>query len=394
MSEGRSNLPGIPGSDQESLAGIPGADEQPLSGIPGAEEFRKSRGEPAGTLTATTTSVSDAAPPATAQPSGTVGLEQEPPDAKTRRRLRIELIIAIGLAVFFAFFLLGAVLDAVTPPDHRNSRATYIVLALIFVGLLVLSYEWAHRIEHRLRKHNGHPLAAAFELGSPAPLAQVAAGARGSAPPAAPASRAPANVAGDGPVLTPRDAAGIGPPPPSFTRRARLRRTRRYSPATWKVSIVMWSLLAVGFAIGSLFVRADAARSEYTQQHGILANAIVTNVDNTETCGKSSCTWSALIRVDLRPPVDGATTSVVHYPAYSDESDGDMIQVLVDPKELSYSELPGHPNTVKAAWIALASMAGLFALIAAWSVWRLVRLQRKRRELLAQAPTLSPAPAA
>ena len=45
---------------------------------------------------------------------------------------------------------------------------------------------------------------------------------------------------------------------------------------------------------------------------------------------------------------DGTSATVVHYPGYSNLSDGQRITVLVDPKQPDYAELPG--DTFVGAW--------------------------------------------
>jgi hypothetical protein len=89
--------------------------------------------------------------------------------------------------------------------------------------------------------------------------------------------------------------------------------------------------------------------------------------------------------------VRGATTTTVSYPNRTHLAAGDSATVLVDPQQLGYAELPGHPNTTAGQWALGFALAVVFALLAVWDARSLRRAIAMRRRLRAQTSTAGPA---
>lgn len=343
-------------------SGLPGADAQTQSGLAGLPA--EAPGWP---------------------PAG--GQDSEPP--RHNVRAWIELIVAIVLSLFLTLLLIGFVIQAIAP-HPGSSRGGYIVSAVIDAVLLFLCGEWALHAEHRIRRARRQPLALSFEAGHrPAATAHVSPAAQAASPAGAAASPAPETAP------TPAPAPESAPPAPS--RRAattpRARRRKRYGPG----SMTFYTLLFVGLFIACLVAMfntiADANRSSYVQQHGVRVSGTVTNVDELKSCGRYSCSYTAEITVRLAEPFQGSATTVVHYPSFSDLDPGQVVQVLVDPKQPGYAELPGSPDTKSSQWIGLIFGCLLFGALAVFSALELLRLLRRRREHRDALGSPTPAPA-
>jgi hypothetical protein len=289
----------------------------------------------------------------------------EPPEGKRPWLQWLELALAIGLMLFFALAVLGFVLDITGSKRNSSglSRPGQVVTAAVCLGLVVLCGWWARRVEHRIRHRRGDSAAIAF-TGTVAPAPEPAPEPT-PAPPAVPAARSALK------------------PPPAPARRTR-RRGRHYGPASTIFVTALFTAATLGSIIGTFVLRADGERSSFVQHHGIPALAVVTNVNNIQDCGRSSCSYHSKISARLTPPVRGATQTVINYPDYSDLFAGEQVRILVDPKELGYSEFAGSPSVGSWHWIALAVLAlvllGLDVLCYR-GLWQL--LEHRRRHLQA-----------
>ncbi len=330
MEKGPSDTSGLPGSGDTSPTGLPGL-------------------------------------PWETQASTGTGLEEPP---RHDRRAWIELIVAIALAIVLTLLLIGFVSQALTR-HPGSSRSGYLVSAAVAAALLVLCAEWAVHAEHRIRRARRQPVALSLDAGTPVRVSAAPAAAAGAAPPVATPSPAPAR-----------------PRSPAVRRTGR--RKRRDSPGALIFVIVLFGGLGVGFTVGFFVEMANANRSNYVQHHGVLVSGTVTNVDNMESCGRYSCSYTADIAVQLAEPFHGTTTTTVHYPDYSALNDGDQLQLLIDPQQPSYAEIPGDANTTAGSWIVFGVMAVLFVALAVWSGVRLRHLLRLRRS---QRAASAPAPA-
>ncbi len=334
MEKGPFDTSGLPGAGSDTSSGVAGLPAEPPSW------------------------------PQTGGSSGPSGPSGEPPRHATRAW--IELIVAVVLSVLLTLLLIGFVIQAVAP-HPGSSRVGYIVSAAIDAVLLFLCGEWALHAEHRIRRARGQPLALSFEAGHrPAGTVHVSPAADQGAQ----AERA-----------RPATPTRVG------------RRRKRYGPG----AMTFYTLLFVGLLIACLVAMfhtiADANRSNYVQKHGVPLSGTVTNVDELKSCGRYSCSYTAEITVQLAEPFQGNATTVVHYPAFSNLDPGQVVHVLVDPKQPGYAELPGSPDTKASQWVGLIFGCLLFGTLAVFSareLWKLLRRRREHRDALG-SPTPSPA---
>jgi hypothetical protein len=269
---------------------------------------------------------------------GIPGSEPPPPGPRSSRPW-VALIIAVLLAIVLTLSSLGFLINTVGPHDLRTgaSRFEEGVGTVISLLLLILCCRWVVHVEHRLRRHQ--PVAHAFQA-----------------------------------QHTTVVASGVPVP-----RRRRGRR-RPYGPVGTSVVLALYVGVVIGCVAGAVVCHSQAARSNFVQSHGTPANATADSVVNTESCSRSGCDYTAAIVVTLTPPVDGRRTTTAHFPGFSDVFDGERLQVLVDPRQPGYAELPGATFSNAWAWIILSIIALFFAGLGALQVRTLHRLLVHRRE--------------
>jgi hypothetical protein len=129
--------------------------------------------------------------------------------------------------------------------------------------------------------------------------------------------------------------------------------------------------------------------SSHVQRAGVPRTGRIISVQNVEHQGPRSGSWySALMMVRLAPPVDGHSTTTVHDPHASNLIAGEGLQILVDPQQPGYAELPGHPFVPSWVWIIPATTSLAFCLIGllptATMIVRRVRRYRRRGNLLGE----------
>lgn len=152
------------------------------------------------------------------------------------------------------------------------------------------------------------------------------------------------------------------------------RRYRRHGPLSTLTGGIVFTLAGVGIAAGAVGSHVEAAKSSYTQAHGVPETATVTYVDNEKSCGRSSCTYYAYVTVTLQPPVGGRTSTVVSVPRNVLYISGEPVRVLVDPKDPGYAELPGSPYETNADTVGLALFAVLMLALGVAGIVRGVRM--------------------
>jgi hypothetical protein len=284
---------------------------------------------------------------------GIPGAGPEPPQRGAWPWIRMAFaVVLVGLFALIALGLITLAVDAHGP--RSSSRAGDIVVLALMLGCLFASTRFAIHAEHQLRRRQ--PTAQAWELTT--------------------ASAAPTSAG-----------------PPATRRGTRRRRRRQYGPVAISIFLALFALGTVGCIAGAIAFYNQTERSSYTQDHGTRAQATVVYVDNTQSCGRYSCTWSAAITVSLSAPADGVSATVVHYPGYSNLSDGQQITVLVDPKQPDYAEVPGHAFAAAWSWITFV----LLGIACGWLTYldarRLRVLLAHRRTVRAQAALGPPTPA-
>ena len=139
--------------------------------------------------------------------------------------------------------------------------------------------------------------------------------------------------------------------------------------------------IAPGVALASSYSAFE--RSSYTQASGLPDSATV--ISERVGTGKAAETD---VTVRLATPVGGQDTSVVNIAGAHRYPSGQRISVLVDPRDPSYSELPGLPDDLPletavatALIIVLLTAAVVASLVAAFR--KLLRRPRDRRTLSA-----------
>jgi hypothetical protein len=173
---------------------------------------------------------------------------------------------------------------------------------------------------------------------------------------------------------------GIVPPPPASHSRSRSGRSRGQADGQpFKLTIIfalIFLACAVGCGFGIAWMHSEGDRSSYTQAAGIAETATVTSV--TTTGPKNPQTD---ISVLLDTPVDYQFVSDVYVPGDHSYSTGDKIRILVDPRDPSYSELPGQPDAFVLPMMICTVLLGLlFAATAVACVSRAFRIRQRRRQ--------------
>ena len=184
---------------------------------------------------------------------------------------------------------------------------------------------------------------------------------------------------------------GIIPPPSGSARPSRSgtrhgRHGRRQGDGEpFKLALVcalLFLAAAVGCGFGMAALHADGERSSVTQRSGIAETATVTSV--TTTGPKNPQTDISVI---LGTPVDYQFVSDVHVPGDHGYNTGDKIRILVDPRDPSYSELPGQPDTRLWTMMIIAAVMILWlAVTAALCLARAFRIWQGRRQFRRQLP--------
>jgi hypothetical protein len=261
---------------------------------------------------------------------GIPGSEPEP--VRRPARMWIELVFALVFAAAVALGGLGFVVESVSGHEHSGTRVGQAIGAAVAVALLYVSTRWAIRCEHRLRRG--------------------------------------VTAAQDAAAKAMRDAR----------RQQMSRRRHRDGPVALTIVGLIWTGLAIALLAGAVVNVSNAARSSYTQNHGVSVSGTVISADNSTVCSaRGGCSYSATILVRLSRPVGGVSVTTAHYPDSTDLVSGEPVTVLVDPKQPDYAELPGHAYTTAIQWIlgfALALVMGLLAFVD----WRaLVRVLAQRR---------------
>lgn len=217
----------------------------------------------------------------------------------------------LGSAVCFVLAL-GSV-SALGRP-HKASTAVLAILAAVFAVGAVLLARAAFHVEHRMRA--GAP---------PAPVART----------------------------SPR----VGRRPP------------RNSPASRFVTGVVLVVVLGLLVFLSVFLHARAARSAYTQHHGVLRTGTVETVHPIHHSSRSSSWTTYNYGVALLQPVGAVDHTVVNDPTKDEQAfeQGGQIVALVDPKQPSYAEIAGEP-VFTSSWFIAPLVLGLVLLFFAFLV--------------------------
>ena len=238
------------------------------------------------------------------------------------------------------------------------------------VGLLYLVTRWLIRVEHRIRRHQ--PVAQAYAGAGGLQGSRSYASGRGTAQPGL-------HVAASSTAGSDRAAA-------FRSGRPRARRRGRYGPVSLGCVTAIFAVGTVGVIAAAISFHSQGSRSAFVQAHGTRSDGIVEYVDNSQTCSKNSCDYTAAIGIRLRQPVDGVESTVVHYNDFSFLTDGDAVEVLVDPDQPTYAELPGSPFISSWQWIVFAGLVIPLGALTAFEARELHRLLAHRRKHAATTP--------
>jgi uncharacterized membrane protein HdeD (DUF308 family) len=242
------------------------------------------------------------------------------------------VIACLGFLIFAAAGINALLIDTGVrreASDHPGASETILTIVLLLIAAAFAM--WGIHCEHRLR---GLP---------PGRLAVAAQAAHASAPTS---WRAP--------------------------------RRRRYGPTSTIVFGVIFAVVGIVMIPLMFSSHAQADKSSYTQSNGTPASAMVTNVDNQQSCGRSSCTYYAYVNVLLSQPVDGSDSATVNIPQNVSYSSGQTISVLVDPKDPSYAELPGSPYATDTSTAGLGVAAAIFLVVGVIGIVRGVRMRQRK----------------
>jgi hypothetical protein len=266
-------------------------------------------------------------------------------DAPSGRGRRIVLLwVAIIVTIAAGLLDFGFILNAIGVEHVHASRGGQIAGAIVFLAIVIGCSRWVVHIEHQLRAHTDVAKSYAFRSWNQPSVSP-------------------------GPSTTARRRRPVG-----VTRRG-----RKYGPVAHTIIGLIYVVLVVGFTVGAISSHSQADRSAYTQSHEIAVTATVDSVDNTTSCGKSSCSYSAAVLVSLPHSIDGRVTSTIHIPRLSQLIDGESVAILVDPRQPGYSELPGVKFKSPGEWILLLILAVVFLFLGGAYGVGLIRMLGHRR---------------
>jgi DivIVA domain-containing protein len=187
----------------------------------------------------------------------------------------------------------------------------------------------------------------------------------------------------------------VSPPPgivpgPGSREAGQSSQASRLSFGCLLVLVLFIGAIAIGAGVGVVTFHADYERSNYTQASGIPQSATVIS-ENVGT-GKAAETH---VTVRLDTPVGGRDISVVNIAGAAIYKPGDRISILVDPRDPSYSELPGMPDdTALEALVACAIVILVMILGVVGGLVAAFRKRLRRRPVPSSPPSPPPRRAA
>ena len=170
-----------------------------------------------------------------------------------------------------------------------------------------------------------------------------------------------------------------------MTQQGRLVAQQRLRARLWTVVAVFLFMVCAVAAVVAVGSHNQEVRSSYVQDHGVRDNATVVSVRNSAAPGNENgpTTYTAQVTVHLRQPVNGTVNSLVWVPGEDNSRPGDVIAVLVDPRQPGYCELPGQPYSGPGSSLGLILSVGFSAVFLVLGVLAtreaVVRRLRQRR---------------
>jgi hypothetical protein len=165
------------------------------------------------------------------------------------------------------------------------------------------------------------------------------------------------------------------------------------SPVTRTVGVVLIAGVVAGLTALTFSLHGQAAQSSYTQHHGLARRATVEAVRPVNHATSTQAWTTYDYDVVLAEPAGPVTRTVAHDPTQDLQrfDQGNVISVLVDPRQPAYAELPGIP-VESAAWFAgPLIMAVVFLGVGTLIVTEEIR-HRRARAAAASTPPGAEAP--
>jgi hypothetical protein len=161
------------------------------------------------------------------------------------------------------------------------------------------------------------------------------------------------------------------------------------SPVSTLAGGTVLLLLGVGFAFTAFSAQTQAARSSYTQAHGVLEGVRVTSVTSDGDCFGHACAYHTSAAATLSQPVRGRTRTIVNLPEGPSTDDTVtearkypgrlVIQALVDPQDPGYAELQNTPYASAGGAKSMDVIATLALVLGGTGIVRGSRYFRKSR---------------
>ena len=146
------------------------------------------------------------------------------------------------------------------------------------------------------------------------------------------------------------------------------------------VSVAGVPAIAVGLVLAIVFGALAAGKSAETQHHGVSRTATVLSMTTNVPTGKDAGPATETFDVRLDSPLGGRSATTVHVPGNSEWYVNDAtVQILIDPQDAGYAELPGQPLTTSAVpWGTVIPLLAALILLGAM-------IPRARKRLRAMA---------
>jgi len=142
--------------------------------------------------------------------------------------------------------------------------------------------------------------------------------------------------------------------------------------------VLEWCV-AIAFVILAVTTYQSEANTSFVQRHGKRVNGRVQSIEGQQHCGPGyggACYLSTRLAVRLFPMTDGVRVVDISYAHAVHLRTGQHLQVLLDPTDPSYAELPGQPRTSGGVWIVAALLAAASIAVVAVDGRSVARLRR------------------
>ncbi len=166
---------------------------------------------------------------------------------------------------------------------------------------------------------------------------------------------------------------------PGITSRRGRRRPAVHSPILPAIFTLALTGIAIASVVNAFQLHGQSDTSAYTQSSGLRRDALVFAVHNFEHQDRTSTWYTAEITAILAQPVAGHVATTIYVPYGVSVRAGQLVRVLVDPKQPGHSEFPGARYITTTDWLTPVAVAvvclGLAALfgwgtLGAFKVWR------------------------